>query len=465
MEAQARARLFGSTPEPVRVGRFELRRRLGEGGAGVVYAAYDPKLDREVALKVVDAPAERTPFDGEATALARLHHLHVLRVFDAGIEGGVAFVVSELLEGGSLRDWAARGPSVAERLRTLIDAGRGLAAAHGRGLVHRDVKPDNVLVGADGKARIADFGLAVTFDGLASSGPGLPGTLRYMAPEQLAGARPDPASDQFAFCVTAWEVLTGKPPFRGTTRDELSASIRARRLDVGRERVPRRVLAILRRGLAAGPSERYPSMDALCDALERTHASRARLLWGAGGGAAIVAAVGVVLGLSRPRGHAAATAPSPSPSARPNDVETSVQASRMAEEGRYDECARFLEPRADTDALVLLWLGCARVATDPSAIEKACAAWTSRHAPGGAAPIVEECSPVATTARAQLARGDARGCAATLLGAPPFMIGSILLARCVQRAGDRALYRGQCRYQVALSGRDAKEAEQCDRAF
>jgi serine/threonine protein kinase len=187
---KVRAALLGGDAEPARIDRFTILERLGSGGMGAVYAAYDPKLDRRVAVKVLHASgaAARRRLLAEARALARLSHPNVVAVYDASDVDGEIFLAMEFVAGRNLRRWLEDKPAPARIVDVFVAAGRGLAAAHAAGLVHGDIKPENVLVGDHGAVKVADFGLAraegATDDARA-------GTPAYMAPEQLAGAPAD----------------------------------------------------------------------------------------------------------------------------------------------------------------------------------------------------------------------------------------------------------------------------------
>jgi tetratricopeptide (TPR) repeat protein len=279
------------------VGRFVVVDRVGVGATAEVHVAYDPKLDRKVGLKLLrpspSAP-EYSPHSlekrlvREAQALARLSHPNVVPVFDVGMHGDRVFVAMEYVEGTTLRTWLARPRAWRDALAMFIQAGRGLAAAHAVGIIHRDFKPENVLVGADDRPRVADFGLAtasgedVASAGSATGSGGSPdlaqtltqtgsvlGTPAYMAPEQLCGDRATAASDQFAFCVALYEALYGDRPFGGDTLPQLLNDIETGRVRPPARggRVPRRVLAAVMRGLASSPASRFPSMQALLAAL------------------------------------------------------------------------------------------------------------------------------------------------------------------------------------------------------
>ncbi|HEU4408815.1 MAG TPA: serine/threonine-protein kinase [Polyangiaceae bacterium] len=345
-----------------RLGRYVVVDLLGRGGMGVVYKAFDPELDRLVALKLVqpagsahDEAVARERLLREARALAKLAHPNVVAVHDVGVLGGDVFLALEYVEGQTLRRWqAASGRTAAEVLRAYVEAGRGLAAAHAAGLVHRDFKPDNVLVSADGRVRVLDFGLVraepapgaegpaaaepalgagparaaappASADGAAAeragaSGPAAPGstpsggasaptfvgseeatvagppaaavsgsseltvggqavgTLRYMSPEQFAGAAVDARTDQFSFCVALYEALYGRSPFAGETPEARLASmlVGKRVAPPPRSGVPPALGRVLARGLSPEPAARFESMPALLLELTRDRRSWAR---------------------------------------------------------------------------------------------------------------------------------------------------------------------------------------------
>lgn len=264
MCANARAAVFDER-KPIVVGRYELLREIGTGGGGSVFRAHDPELDREIAIKLIGAANDelRARALSEGQALARLSHPNVVPVFDVGIHDERVYLVMELVRGESLRQYAARA-TVHEILSAYRQAAEGLAAAHDAGLVHRDFKPDNAIVGADGRVRVIDFGLARSATDEAT--PGIAGTPRYMAPEQLSGSA-TPQSDQFSFCASAYEALYGAPPFSGDTPEELRACM-ARGVKVPPRRlVPAAWRRALVRGLALDPAARYPSMKELITVL------------------------------------------------------------------------------------------------------------------------------------------------------------------------------------------------------
>jgi len=322
-----------------RLGRYLLLGRVGAGAMGTVYAAYDPKLERKVALKLLHpSPSEAPEQLGarlvqEAQAMARLSHPNVVSVFDVGSWHGRVWLAMEFVEGQTLKQWMQAPRTLEERLGALLEAGRGLAAAHGAGLIHRDFKPDNVLVGPDGRVRVTDFGLARTEVGeaspaaahalpipagddvtLASTQSGLVvGTPAYMAPDQLAGRPAEARSDQFSFCMVAWEVLAGERPLN---LDQLR-SLAVQRLTLERSPgappvavelggmrpalgsapagMPPWVHRCLQRGLESDPERRFESMEALLGVLGDDPRVRARQRWllaGAVGG--ILLAVGAL---------------------------------------------------------------------------------------------------------------------------------------------------------------------------
>lgn len=295
------------SPELTAVGRYQVTGEIGMGGMGRVLRARDPSLDRDVAIKLILPSALSTSakerFTREAMALGKLGHPHVLEVFDAGDCDRGPYFVMEFVEGDNLDVWC-RGRSVREILDCLRGAGRGLAAAHGEGILHRDFKPSNVIVRRDGRAKVGDFGLATfdsgpsvrtdgaSVDSLTQTGA-LMGTLPYMAPELLDGGKASTLSDQFAFCVTMYEVLYEQRPFAGRDARELSASIRAGEIRDSPPSVvvPGRAREALARGLSPDPSLRFPSMRALLDELRPRKVTALRL------GAGLAAGLGGVVAL------------------------------------------------------------------------------------------------------------------------------------------------------------------------
>jgi hypothetical protein len=247
-------------PRPVVAGRYVLQALVGEGQYGTVYLAIDNHLDREVAIKAVE-PDEL----GEGRTLARVRHPNVVTVHETGVDGDVGYIVLEHVRGRSLEEWCRQPQrSRSAKLRAFIGAGRGLAAVHASGLVHRDFKPKNVVMDASGRAVLIDFGLAHPSSERVDDGRGSP---KYMAPEIMSGRGSCPESDQFSFCVALWEALTGHDPFRCITSVDRFQSY----VDGPAQpwRLPGPLGYVVRRGLSLVPSERWPSMDALLRALER----------------------------------------------------------------------------------------------------------------------------------------------------------------------------------------------------
>jgi len=310
------------TSDPRRLGRFELRERVGAGAMGVVYAAYDPVLERDVAVKFIRAggasASAQTRAFREAQGLARLSHPNVVQVFEVGQKDDGVFVAMELVRGQTLDDWQrSDSPSWREVLEAYCAAGLGLAAAHRAGLVHRDFKPANVMRDPDGRVRVLDFGLVREAEPTSTepSQPeiteplenalaerltqtrGLLGTPAYMAPEQLLGGVATAASDQFSFCVALYEALNGQRPFAGTTPVALVSAVLEGEIvppKPGRD-TPPWLATVLARGLAPDPGDRYTSMQSLLGALRSDPKRRRLRLMAAAAGALIVAAAAVAL--------------------------------------------------------------------------------------------------------------------------------------------------------------------------
>jgi serine/threonine protein kinase len=315
----------GAPPRGTAIDRFLVIDALGHGGMGVVVAAYDPTLDRKVALKLVRAYGGSTDASSrararllrEAQAMARLSHPNVITVYEVGTYGGQVFIAMELVEGGTLGAWMRERPrGAAEVIDVVGRAGRGLAAAHAVGLVHRDFKPDNVLVGRDGSVRVTDFGLVRRDGGPDDEGsvggagaaaaaavsqtltrPGaLMGTPLYMAPEQHRGERSDARADQFAFCVVLYEALYGQRPFVAADDEAPAAAVLAGALRPPPRgaRVPARLRRAVERGLATAPESRHPSMAALLGELERARGAGRWRVAALGAAALALAAVAVL---------------------------------------------------------------------------------------------------------------------------------------------------------------------------
>ena len=323
--------------------RYHVIDLLGWGGMGVVYRAYDPRLDRNVALKLVRASTTDSDDDSdsllargirEARSLAQLNHPNVVSIHDVGRHDGFVFISMELVEGATLLSWLGsekRAPG--EVLKVVTAAGRGLAAAHSAGIIHRDFKPENILVGKDGRVRVTDFGLAklaaATPESAADARPeatdqpasldavvsrerleltltqcgALLGTPPYMSPEQLRGAELDARSDQFSFCVVLHFALYGRLPYEGRSPHEIVDNMRRgnlRQLPTG-SGAPARARRVLRRGLSLDPRDRYPSMDSLLEDLRRAAKTRWRRTSVAA--ASLIALGGLLYGVQRDTGR------------------------------------------------------------------------------------------------------------------------------------------------------------------
>jgi serine/threonine protein kinase len=273
--------------------RYQIEEELGKGAMGVVYLATDRRLGRQVAVKLVNAGAHlesarlQSRLEREAQALARVEHPNVVGIFDVGLYNGQIYITMQYVRGIALRDWQQWVRSFDQIVNFYLQAARGLVAAHSRGIIHRDFKPDNVIVGEDNVVRVLDFGIAAAIDSpsddeAAEERPHpecstdyltrmtrtgmLLGTPTYMSPEQLRGEPADAKSDQFAFCVALWEAISGERPFKGRTPGELLLAIESPPQD---RKLPRWLRAILLRGLRPIASERHANLAELILAIER----------------------------------------------------------------------------------------------------------------------------------------------------------------------------------------------------
>jgi tetratricopeptide (TPR) repeat protein len=309
---QVRARMF-ARGSALRVGRYRIVRRLGAGAMGEVQLAIDEDLDRPIAIKFVHVhlaiPSYTNRLRVEARALARLAHANVVHVYEVGDHEGQVYLAMEYIEGTSLRDWIRHAaPSWEQVVSAYLAAGRGLAAAHGAGVIHRDFKPENVLRGNDGRIAVADFGLAALEQGPTPADEELretlvgqsesqsrtgeiKGTPAYMPPEQFLG-HSDARADQFALCVSLYEGLWGQRPFAWRAIDSVPRAPAewVPRPPPRRSPVPGWLWPILRRGLAYVPEDRWPNVDELLAAIERGLLVRRRRVRLLGSG---VAALGV----------------------------------------------------------------------------------------------------------------------------------------------------------------------------
>lgn len=349
--------------QPTLLGRYVVLGELGRGGMSVVYAAYDPELDRRVALKVVRADqlsaTHRARLHREAQALARLSHPSVVTVFDVGDLANDTFVAMELVDGMSLREWIKQPRSWREVVRVVLAAGRGLAAAHAAGIVHRDVKPDNIMISPAGAVKLVDFGLArdlgdrsidsVDSQEVLSEDPVMPpedslsastsgsigaakpleaitlhgfivGTPAYMPPEQRSKTpEADERSDQFSLCATIYEALYRQRPFTTSKREVLDRQELVTRADrpgtdtrtlaappPKSSEVPAWVQKVVSRGLAVDPKQRYPSVDALLADLDRDPQRTMRRALAAGAVLVAVAAFATLVTWKMMPAHAVA---------------------------------------------------------------------------------------------------------------------------------------------------------------
>ncbi len=261
-----------------RAGRYELEDVLGSGGWGTVYRARDPQLGRAVAIKVVRSDRASDPeaaqrMQGrllrEARAMAQVSHPNVVPIFEVHSIAETVFLVMELVPGITLRSWLRAGHPPRHVMRMFREVGEGLVAAHNFGVVHRDFKPDNVLVGHDDRPRITDFGLAVELAPGAGSRE-VVGTPAYAAPEQIFGHPVDARADQFAFAAALYEALYGRPAFERGSIEHMRwvyATQPARQPQVARE-IGAGIGPVLLRALSLRPEQRYPSMRMLLDELD-----------------------------------------------------------------------------------------------------------------------------------------------------------------------------------------------------
>ncbi|MBZ4401924.1 tetratricopeptide repeat protein [Myxococcus sp. AS-1-15] len=363
------------------VGRYLVLELLGAGAMGVVYGAYDPELDRRVALKLLRTGAlglnvekERAHLLREAQAMARVSHPNVVAVYDVGTFGQHVFLAMERVEARTLVEWLKAAPRPWRQvLELFLDAGRGLAAAHAAGVVHGDFKPANLLVGDDGDVHVTDFGLArlgaatatqgaaTTTEGAATAGMErsvMGGTPAYMAPEQLLDkTRASAAGDQFSFCVALHEALYGARPFEGATLAELSTQVssgQVRTAPAG-TRVPPWVRRVLLRGLARRPEDRFPHLGALLDALQKDPSARwKRGLQLASAVAVLGAAVGLTHAVHTRGARSCASAPDEMTAVWGPEQHNAIQ-NAFAATGRPYATAAWERVRRELDAYTAAW--------------------------------------------------------------------------------------------------------------
>ncbi|MBK6578819.1 MAG: serine/threonine protein kinase [Sandaracinaceae bacterium] len=466
-----RQRMFGQQAAPVRIGRFQIRRKLGEGAAGVVYAAFDPQMERQVALKVLMAQvADRRALIREARALAQLSHPNVLTIYEVNDESDLAYIVSELVEEGSLRDWMREPRTAAERSQMLLGIGQGVASAHRAGLVHRDLKPENVLVG-DGRPRIADFGLARVWaaeSGTLSGGTRVVGTPAYMPPEQRRGEAPNPKNDQYSFGVMGYELLFERHPFLvpAAKGDDLASP----RFDPAAAIAPpasRHPCAaawpVLERALRADPGARWPDVQALLGALDAAvpratetpgRPRKARLL--------ALAAVAAVLGLLvvgawwRPwaSSEPVTTEPSVADTGPDNARDVALfQAVRpMMDRMDWTGCADYLAEHANTETSRATWVTCAQASRDEARLDLACAAASRDPSPPA------QCDAVVSEARQLHRTGRFQECVKVLWEAERTSSRSLVLFQCTSSLEGAARVFA-CMYGQQLNGQRGAPAD------
>ena len=361
---------------------YRIEDKLGEGGMGAVYRALDTNLNRPVAIKflsthVADADARRR-FQREAQMASSLNHPHIVTVHDAGETDGRQYLVTEFIDGGTLRDWASQGRrSWLEIVQLLTGVGDGLAAAHQAGIVHRDIKPANILVAKNGYAKLADFGLAKLAEGTPidvtrtlSQGhtkPGMiVGTIAYMSPEQASGQGFDARSDIFSFGVVLYESLAGKRPFTGATDLELLKTIIHGEPQPLSDETPAPLRSLVEKALEKDPAERYQTMreivvdlkrlgrrtvpDAAPAAVAQPPARRSSWRWAAVAGPAAVLAIAAGLWVYTNESSALANPLANAQFARLTDFEGSENDAAISRDGR------FVVFRSDRDGPVDTWV-------------------------------------------------------------------------------------------------------------
>ncbi|NVB79622.1 MAG: serine/threonine protein kinase [Kofleriaceae bacterium] len=400
---------------PPSFGRYRIDTVLGSGGMGIVYRAYDPQLARPLAIKVVrrtgDDTQGRARLVREAQALARLSHPNVCHIYDVGTEGDEVWLAMELIDGVSLRQWAGERRPREELIAVLLGAAEGIAAAHAAGLVHRDVKPENVLVTRDNRAIVTDFGLArhgdqidpnastLSTDPHLTATGAIAGTPAYLAPEQLLGDPLDGRVDQFAWAVMAWELITGSRPF------PIVFAVRVEAIRAGLTPppdLPPSLASALTKAMHASPEDRFDSMRELIDAIKATPTpAKSRARTAAIAGAVVAAAAGVAITAwqfkSEPK-----PAPAPTPlvtagSAVPSPTPAPPPAAKIEEPAPQVEAARTerAPAPAPTAAIAAAPPSPTKTVTVPKSAAKKLAA-----SPGNTtmpAPVAAPPQPAATT--------------------------------------------------------------------
>lgn len=276
LHAEVRARLFGGPAPRMTIGPYLVIRRLGRGGMGTVHLARRDGESFAVKTVIDPHPIALARLRREARALRELVHPHIVRIEDTGEYEGGLYVAMEYIEGPTLREHLGQARSWKDVVSLVSEVGDALAAAHRLGVLHRDVKPDNVLIDRYGTAKLVDFGLAKALpgtraqthdtlaDSLTRTGAAL-GTVGYAAPEQLLGRAVDPRTDQFGLCATLYEMLWGRLPFSGATTDAIALAAIAGRVDrpPTNTHVPDHIVAAILRGLSPDPADRHPDMHTL----------------------------------------------------------------------------------------------------------------------------------------------------------------------------------------------------------
>jgi tetratricopeptide (TPR) repeat protein len=448
-------------PDGLTVGRYRLGQQLGAGAMGMVFEAHDPQLHRRVAIKLLHPGVSDGP-DGarllrEARSMAQLAHPNVVTVHDAGRAGSQVFVAMELVDGMTLGTWLAEAKRERDAiLGVFAQAGRGLDAAHRVGIVHRDFKPENVMLGTDGRARVADFGLArpsvawaagqpepaqavrttMTIDGLTQQGA-VVGTPAYMAPEQWNGTLADARSDQFAFCVALYEALAGERPFEGKTLPALANAVTQGRLRPMARSIPAWLRRALSRGLSVDPRARYPSMTALLRVLERDRGFGRRTAAVVGAmGIGAVATVGVLRWMAEETQAPPPAQPLPAVVAAPDEAPPDVPAPVLVDtacEARVETVdGAWNGPRRDAYVAVL------RRAEHGDAVETRTLPWMDRWA----SRYAELARPLCEPTKPRLA-GDRARCLASARVSFDALVAEAgqQTASGIERAASSAAYR------------------------
>lgn len=274
-------------------GRYRLDELIAEGGFAQVYRAYDTELQRTVAIKI-SKPSRlesKEAFQAEARRVARLKHDNIVPVYDVGLEGNTCFIVTALVEGGSLADWMAKGkPSREEAIRWICDIADALEYAHLNGVIHLDIKPANILIDAHGRAKLADFGIARSAMKTGEFAPSL-GTLRYMSPEQLEGKPADHRSDIYSLGVVLHELFTGRIPYSSSEPNVLRKEIVQGRSIAGDKSLPPGIKAICDKALSKSPHQRHASAAQFAAELRRAAVPQRAVPWIALVGIPLLAAI------------------------------------------------------------------------------------------------------------------------------------------------------------------------------